>query len=220
MIRGAKSNKIIYVNNVQLLINIDGAPLQNSTEKGIWPLQCSSNLSTQVFLIGLFYGPGKPIEVDQFLRMFVDETKSLVNEGLVYLNEEFTINIAGFICDTPAKSMILNVKGHTGYHSCTMCKIVGQRSENVTCFPTERNTEVRTDVDFKNNVYYGTYQLGHTILTEIPDINMVKSFPRDYMHLICLGITRKLLFVEIWSTTYSFESGTIRSHFRSFRKFL
>ena len=90
--------------------------------------------------------------------------------------------------------MILNVKGHTGYHSCTMCKIVGQRSENVTCFPTERNTEVRTDVDFKNNVYYGTYQLGHTILTEIPDIDMVRSFPRDYMHLICLGITRKLLF--------------------------
>ena len=75
MIRDAKSNKIIYVNNVQLLINIDGAPLQNSTEKGIWPIQCSSNLSTQVFLIGLFYGPGKPIEVDQFLRMFVDEKK-------------------------------------------------------------------------------------------------------------------------------------------------
>ena len=194
MIRDAKSNKTIYVNNVQLLINIDGAPLQNSIEKGIWPIQCSSNLSTKVFLIGLFFGPGKPIDVDQFLRTFVDETKTLVNEGLVYLNEEFTVNITGFICDTPAKSMILNVKGHTGYHSCTMCKIVGQRSKNVTCFPTERNTEVRTDVDFKNDVYFGTYQLGNTILTEIPDIDMVKSFPRDYMHLICLGITRKLLF--------------------------
>jgi len=38
-------------------------------------------------------------------------------------------------CDSPAKSFVLNVKGHTGYFSCTRCKVQGKFLENRTCFP-------------------------------------------------------------------------------------
>ena len=185
----------VYVNNINLLINIDGAPLHNSTQKGIWPIQCSSNLSENVYLIGIYYGPEKPKNVNEFLKPFVDEIKNIMNDNFEYLNEIFIINIAAFVCDTPAKSMILNVKGHTGYSSCVTCQITGHRIENVTSFSTEQNTELRTNEDFRRNIYLGNYQIGHTILTDIPGLDMVGDFPRDYMHLLCLGITRKLLYL-------------------------
>ncbi|KAE9523937.1 hypothetical protein AGLY_015584 [Aphis glycines] len=31
------------------------------------------------------------------------------------------------------------------------------------------------------------------IITEIPEINLVDSFSFDYMHLVCLGVTKKLI---------------------------
>lgn len=31
------------------------------------------------------------------------------------------------------------------------------------------------------------------IITEIPEINLVDSFSLDYMHLVCLGVTKKLI---------------------------
>ena len=195
MIRDAKFNLNVYVNNIRLLINIDGAPLQKSTQKSIWPIQCSSNMSNRVYLIGIFYGQGKPKNVDEFLKPLVDELNTLINNDFVYLNDVFTIDIAAFVCDTPAKSILLNVKGHTGYNSCITCNITGQRIGHVTCFPKEHHTELCNNEDFRNNIYLGTYQLGETILTEIPGLNMVDHFPRDYMHLICLGITRKLLYL-------------------------
>lgn len=35
------------------------------------------------------------------------------------------INVFGLICDAPAKSLVLKVKGHTGYNCCPKCKYKG-----------------------------------------------------------------------------------------------
>lgn len=190
----AKNDQLVYTNNIHLLVNIDGAPLHNSTEKGLWPIQVSWNLPKSVYVVGIFYGPGKPQNVDAFLQMFVNETNILSEGGFKYMHETFTISIDAFICDAPAKCMILNSKGHSGYCSCPTCKIVGKRVDNVTCFPSEIDVELRTDDAFKNLSYLGTYQHGPTILNDICGIGLVTGVPRDYMHLICLGVTRKLLF--------------------------
>lgn len=195
LIKDAQDSRIVYTNNVNLLVNIDGAPLHNSTDKGIWPIQISSNLTKTVYAVGIFYGPSKPKNTDQFLRLFVDEIKHLINGNLNFHDEIFTIRISAFVCDAPAKSMALNTKGHAGYDSCPTCKIKGIRIDNVTCFPNDCQHELRTDDDFKNGSYLGTYQLGETVLNEIPHIGLVTGVPRDYMHLVCLGIMRKLLFL-------------------------
>jgi len=42
------------------------------------------------------------------------------------------------------------------------------------------------------------YHTGITILTTIPNLGLVSNVPLDYMHLICLGVVKKLLL--IWKT--------------------
>ena len=195
LINDLKLNKVIYTNNINLQINIDGAPLHNSTVKGIWLIQCSVSGSKYSYLIGLFYGQGKPRNIEEFLRSFVDEMKDLIENGFRYLDEVFEVTFHTLICDVPAKSMLLNIKGHTGYNSCTSCHIVGQRIDNVTCFPPEGPVTLRTDHQFSELAYLHSYQKGTTIINEIPNLGMVSNVPRDYMHLICLGVTRKLLFL-------------------------
>lgn len=39
------------------------------------------------------------------------------------------------LADAPAKSFIMKIKGHTGYHSCTRCFVEGKYLNRRTCFP-------------------------------------------------------------------------------------
>lgn len=39
-----------------------------------------------------------------------------------------------------------------------------------------------------------SYHLSYTLLEKIPDLDFVRNFVLDYMHLVCLGVTRKLLY--------------------------
>lgn len=195
IITDAKNSRLVYTNNIYLLVNIDGAPLHNSTTKGIWPIQVSTNLTRTVYVIGIFYGPGKPTNENEYLKMFVDDMKSLSRDGLEFLSETFTVSLAALICDAPAKAMILNTKGHSGYSCCPTCEVVGSRLDNVVCFPNGTDQVLRTDEGFRNLQYMGTYQRGQTMLNEIPDLGLVTHVPRDYMHLVCLGVTRKLVYL-------------------------
>lgn len=45
--------KKIYVNNVELLINMDGAPVGKSTSKTLWPILCSDKLVKKVYIVGI-----------------------------------------------------------------------------------------------------------------------------------------------------------------------
>ena len=178
--------------NINLQVNIDGAPVNKSSTQSIWPIQISDSITKSVFLVGIFYGRDKPNDCNEFLSMFVNEAKNYINEGYKYNNLKYNIAIEGYIFDTPAKSFILNVKGHTGYDSCLACNIVGSRVDNVTCFPNEAEMKPRNEKKFLD-CKYKKLQHGPTILSQIPGAQLIKQCPRDYMHLICLGVTRALL---------------------------
>jgi len=99
------------------------------------------------------------------------------------------------ICaDAPAKSFILNVKGHTGYSSCTKCWDEGEYYERRICFSDKAGKE-RTDLEFflKSD---DNYHLGASALDEIPLLGLVTNVPLDYLHLICLGVVKKL--IHLW----------------------
>lgn len=65
------------------------------------------------------------------------------------------------------------------------------------CFPKIcNNTAVlRTDKHFTENVYED-YQKRYTILTEIENFSLVIGVPCHYMHLVGLGVIKKL--VQLW----------------------
>lgn len=95
----------------------------------MWPvLGYFSNLHIEkpkVFIIGSYHGETKPDDCNEYLKDFIDELCELVNVGFVYNNVQIHVILAAIICDTPAKSFILNIKGHTCKHSCKGCQTVG-----------------------------------------------------------------------------------------------
>lgn len=91
-------------------------------------------------------------------------------------------------------AVVLFVKGHSGYLSCLKCTLEGEYINSV-CF-TETVFNKRTDSDFMNQTD-PDHRTGHTILEKIPNIGLVTQVPLDYMHLICLGVVKKLL-VSTW----------------------
>lgn len=60
------------------------------------------------------------------------------------------------------------------------------------CFPNITNNVLRTDNCFINQEY-DDYQLGRSILIDIPNFKPVSLIPLDYMHLVCIGVTRKIM---------------------------
>lgn len=180
--------------HIDLLINIDGTTLGKSTEKSMWPILCSDTISKNVAVVGIFYGEGKPHNCNVFLEKFVHETTNLINNGITFNNNCYSIRLKALICDAPAKAFVLQVKNHNGFNSCTKCIIEGEFiNNNRVTFPEGTNKMLRTNELFRNYAYSFDYQLGETILTQIPHFDFVRNVPLDYMHMVCLGIMRKLL---------------------------
>lgn len=178
---------------INLIVSTDGAPIGISSGTEIWPILCSDELLPKVQVIGIYYGQKKPVDSNTFLEAFVNEIIPLINIGIIYNETHYKIRLHAVICDAPAKAFILKVKNHTGYDSCSKCLIHGNHIDDTNCFPTENNYPLRNDEVFRNFDYSENYQTGKTILINIPHFGPVTNVPLDYMHLVCLGVMRKLL---------------------------
>lgn len=76
--------------------------------------------------------------------------------------------------------------------SCTKCDIEGIYEGNRICFPNVDGFHLRTDLSFRAKDQE-SHHIETTILENIPGLDMVRSFPLDYMHLVCLGVIKKML---------------------------
>ena len=54
---------------------------------------------------------------------------------------------------------------------------------------------LRTDYNFRNRVNEDHHLLGISKFEET-DIDMVSQFPVEYMHLVCLGVVKKI--IKLW----------------------
>jgi hypothetical protein len=131
----------------------------------------------------MYHGNEKPGNANDFLRDFVDEAIDVLENGLTLADSSIIpVEIFGICCDAPAKSFVLCVKGHTGYSSCTRCTIEGKFLNNRLCFPGKSGVK-RTHASFIQQVDED-YHRGVSILTQIPNLDLVDLFLLDYMHLI------------------------------------
>ncbi|XP_065679433.1 uncharacterized protein LOC136071678 isoform X2 [Hydra vulgaris] len=175
-------------NNIELLVNVDGLPLFKSTGTTIMPILCSFRKS-EVFIVSLFCGQSKPNSIEDFLNDFLIEYKDLHTNGLVFNSITYTLSIKLFICDAPARAFLKCIKSHTGYFSCERCTIKGSYNGRVVFHLVE--CPLRTDVDFAA-MLYEKHQLQRTPLLDY-NISCVRSFSLDYMHLVCLGVIKRML---------------------------
>lgn len=186
-----------------MVIGIDGLPLSKSGNNQFWPILAFNfvepPLAKVVYLVGLYYGKEKPYNSNDYLLDFIKEAKDLTSNGILINNIKINISIHVFCCDAPAKYFLLKVKGHSGFSSCTRCKIEGEYMNNRVCFPySQIKSTIRSHQDYVN-LAYENYHVGNEIsnLAELPNFNSVSSFSLDYMHLVCLGIMKKMLILWV-----------------------
>ena len=186
-----KCGELSNVDHLKLQFNVDGLPLFKSSGMCIWPILCLvlESSSREPFVVGIYCGPSKPTDLPAFLSDFVSECSELVATGISLDDRVFTVELNSFVCDAPARAMMKNVKSHGGYYACDKCTQEGEWCGKVV-YP-ECTAPLRTNIHF-NEMTDDEHHLGPTPLSSLP-IGMVTGFPLDYMHLVCLGVMRRLL---------------------------
>lgn len=116
---------------IQLIFNIDGLPLFQSSKSQFWPilarihgkLKFRNTISFQYFLlnkvslllgmddiapfiVSIWCGDSKPKNINEFLEPFVKELKTIMEKGVYVNNNLINIFVRCFVCDTPARSLI------------------------------------------------------------------------------------------------------------------
>lgn len=173
-------------------INIDDVPINRINSMTV--ITCSMNNSSKVFLIGAFLADKKEIkrlkrlnmklDQDEFLVYIVDELIDLFYKGFDYEQVHYVVMLDYLCADAPANAKAITFKGHTGYYSCTKCEVQGFRKEKRICF-TDMKTKRRTDEQ--------EYSRSKCAWKKIPNYRLVTDTVLDYMHLILLGNTKRLL---------------------------
>ncbi|CAI5682040.1 unnamed protein product [Oreochromis niloticus] len=182
-------------NNLTLRINVDGLPLFRSNNVSLWPILggIKEIPNCDVFVIGLYSGTTKPSNVQEYLNDFVQDVRAIIQDGVQYNGVHFSVAAPdAFICDAPARAFLKCVKGHTGYYACERCTQKGMYVNRRLCFP-EISAEQRTDETFRA-MAYKEHQVGVSPLNEL-GVGLVSGFVLDYMHLVCLGVMRKLIYL-------------------------
>ena len=105
-------------------------------------------------------------------------------------NTTYHVKVKAFICDASATAFLKNTKCHTGYRSCERCKIVGYWKDNWVVVHSNATYPRQTDAEFVTRSY-GSHHNGHIPLTDF-HISCVSGFCLDYMHLVCLGVVKRM----------------------------
>lgn len=185
-----------HYEKIAVRINVDGLPLFKSSRTEFWPILGVLSGQLRPFPIGVWSGMGKPSCPNVFLRDFVDEALQVQEEGIWYNDQQYEVKIHGASCDAPARAFITGTKSHTARNACPRCKTVGVHYKKPgekrgrETFP-DLHAEQRTHQDFINQQPADYFKI-RTILLEL-DIDLVLDVPFDYMHLVCLGVVKKLL---------------------------
>jgi len=175
---------------LSISISIDGLPKSKSNNKHFWPLQASVDqcCDSRPFLICIYYGSTKPSDTN-FLGKAIHELQLLEVNGIVFKNSHYRFRVSKILADAPARSFIKGIKNHNSYNGCERCVNEGEWLGRVI-FP-KLHTRKRTDCDFRNKEdpdHHSSDSLFSTL-----EIGLVTQVPLDYQHLVCLGVTRKLI---------------------------
>jgi hypothetical protein len=178
-----------------LQLNIDGLPLYKSSSMQFWPvlgLLKGLPMKTPV-VITLFCGISKPLSLVEFLGTVVREIRDL-SRGFAYHTKQFFTDVTAVVCDAPARSFVKAVKSHIRYSGCDKCCVVGEYIEKRITFP-DLNAPLRSDASFKDMIDE-EHPIGQSPFTDI--LGMISCFPHDYMHMVCLGVMKRLL--KLWTS--------------------
>ena len=142
-------------NEIQLVLNVDGAPVFKSTKLSVWPVLVQLfNLLPKLrssfhnmCLLGLWHGISKP-NFDRFLEILSNELDTVAQKTLS-VSSGIKIKFRALVCDMPAKAYVLCMKQHNGYNSCPRCFIKGFSQNRRMLFKVSKSFVFRETESFK-----------------------------------------------------------------------
>lgn len=189
----------ITINQLEIDFNTDGCALDKSSSIHIWPIQIRiANIQhAKPIVVEIYKGMQKSSDPNIFFEKFVIDIKKIMfNGGINFHDNKIPISLRCFIADAPARAFILNHRGHTSSQPCSKCKICGTRSEGRSIF-NDINYSPRSDEEYSIGLDEGHHKEGKSPLSILP-IGMVSQVPFEYMHLVCLGVMKKLLLAWVY----------------------
>lgn len=120
-----------------------------------------------------------------------------------FLSRKCNVKITQCIADAPKRAVLKAVKQFNSRFGCGQCKIEGAtvKKGKRIIFPDLQPGPLRTDAWHRHIVdqiragtldenSYGIY--GRSVLLRIPDFDIIKGVLPEYMHSMCLGVTKAL----------------------------
>jgi hypothetical protein len=177
-------------------ICIDGVPLVKSSRLCMWPILGAfvDRRTENPFMLGVYIGRGNPKSISDFLQEFVNEVQSL--EGRLEIEgRSVEFSIRAYCCDAPARSFLASVRYHTAKKGCSKCFQIGQRVDSTMTFQNHV-VGCRTDASYKSRSDPGFHSVAfldkeHPL--ERIGVGMISQVPLEPLHLLDLGIMKKLL---------------------------
>ena len=186
-VRGFELPEMIFIN-----LSIDGLPLSLSSSSEVWPILATiaDFRFKKPFLIWAWHGSGKPASAEEFMKPFHEEYVKLNNEGFSYLNKRYFVKINIIIADTVARNYIGQFPAHNS--RCWKCIQPGKTIQHCRLF-LEMDSPLRTNENFRYNLPVKFSNI--TSPLEKIGINMIDQVVLDPMHLVDLGVLKKLLMI-------------------------
>ena len=198
---------------IQLVLNIDGAPAFKSSKFSVWPIWVQvfnlppkmrgafSNLA----LLGLWHGKSKP-DFAKLLPLMVFEIESLTESKLNIENlGTLRFRVRSFVADMPATACILCMVQFNEYSSCPHCYMKGFSKNRRMLFPVKKCFKLREAKDFQACGYIAevskTVASGVKSLTPLHKVMTLPwDCPIDPMHQIFLGTLKSALKTSCFSS--------------------
>lgn len=200
-------------NCLSVSFNCDGVPIFKSSNYSIWPLQGILNelppkqRKENVFLLGLWFGNGKPL-MTSFLHPFTEEIKRLSNIGLDLIRGGVIVCCKVFACicscDSVARCVLQNIHQFNGKFGCSWCHNPGEsiekgRGHSRVYAEGSESFDMRTHANMerhgrkayrKKEPVHGVK--GPTKLSDLPCFDITRGFVVDNLHCVDLGVARQL----------------------------
>ncbi|KAL1279587.1 hypothetical protein QQF64_026260 [Cirrhinus molitorella] len=184
------------ITEVEISLSVDGLPLFKSTGKSFWPVLCTVHLKpASTFPLAIALTEAKPKSLD-FIKVIADELNMILRNGFSWGETTVNVSLRCITCDAPAKAMLKCIKQFSGYFGCDKCTQKGNWEGRMT-YQQVHDLILRDDVSFREQHQPEHHQEDTVSPFSNLQIDMVKSFPADYMHQCCLGVMRKMLL--LWS---------------------
>lgn len=134
-----------------------------------------------------------PTSLGDFLKDLILELNDLITNGYEQNSNLYIFDIMHFNCDAPAQSYVKSIKNNNSYYGCEKCVQKGIFVDGHVKF-LDIESPLRSNEDF-SSFAQKEHHISETPLLNIssPNFGLVSKFPLDVMHLIDLGVVRKMI---------------------------